>query len=76
MISIYKLSTIEIFWLSFKIKEIFDVVESVAHIEELMDVDQVKTLSDQDFIYSSEIVHIEGQLNNVSCEASKLKLKE
>ena len=76
MISVYKLSTIEIFWLSSKVEEIFDIVESVAHIEELVDFDRVKALSDQDLIYSSEIVHIEGQLNILSCEASKLKLKE
>jgi len=76
MISVYKLSMIESFWLSSKIDEIFDVVESVAHIEESVDVDRVKTLSDQDLIYSSEIVHIEGQLNSLSCEASKLKHKE
>ena len=59
MISVYKLSTIEIFWLSSKIEEIFDVVEFVAHIEESVDVDWVKALSDQDLIYSFEIVHIE-----------------
>ncbi|KAJ8427718.1 hypothetical protein Cgig2_022192 [Carnegiea gigantea] len=40
MIDIYKLSIIEICWLSCKIKEIFGVVEIVAKIEELADVDQ------------------------------------
>jgi len=41
MISIYKLSMIEIFWLSSKIEVIFDIGESVAQVEELVDVDQV-----------------------------------
>jgi len=76
MISIYKLSTMEIFGLSSKIEEIFDVVESVVHIEESVNVDRVKTLSNRDLIEYSEIVHIEGQLNSLSCEASKLKHKE
>jgi len=33
-------------------------------------------LSDQDLTCSSEITHIEDQLNNLSNEASKLKVKE
>ena len=45
-------------------------------IEDLVDVDQVNALSDQDLICSSEIAHIEDQLNNMSNKASKLKVKE
>ncbi|KAJ8426819.1 hypothetical protein Cgig2_022600 [Carnegiea gigantea] len=69
IIDIYNLSTIEICWLSSKIKEIFG-------IEDLVDIDRVKALSDQDLTCSSEITHIEDQLNNLSNEASKLKVKE
>ncbi|KAJ8422719.1 hypothetical protein Cgig2_008304 [Carnegiea gigantea] len=76
MINIYKISTIEIYWLSSKIKEIFRIVETAAKIEELVDVDRVKALSNQDLTCSSEISHIEGKLNNLSCNASKLKVKE
>jgi len=76
MIDIYKLSIIEICWLSSKIEEIFYVVETVAKIEELVDVDRVNALSDQDFTCSFEIAHIEGQLNNLSSKASELKVKE
>ncbi|KAJ8432848.1 hypothetical protein Cgig2_024536 [Carnegiea gigantea] len=38
MIDICKLNTIEIFWLSSKIEEIFGVVETAAKIEELVDL--------------------------------------
>jgi len=72
----YKLSTIEICWLSYKVEEIFGVVETAAKIEELVDVDRVKALSDYDLTCSSEIAHIEGQLNNLSSEVSKLNVKE
>ncbi|KAJ8439010.1 hypothetical protein Cgig2_028456 [Carnegiea gigantea] len=68
--------TIEICWLSSKIEEIFDVVETVVKIEDLVDINQVKVLSDQDLTCSFEITHIEDQLNNLSNEVSKLKVKE
>ncbi|KAJ8439084.1 hypothetical protein Cgig2_009227 [Carnegiea gigantea] len=55
------------------IEEIFGVVETTAKIEELVDVDRVKALSDQDPTYSSKIPYIEGQLNNLSSDTSKLK---
>ncbi|KAJ8445785.1 hypothetical protein Cgig2_000965 [Carnegiea gigantea] len=42
MIDIYKLSTIEICWLSSKIEEIFGIVEIAVKIEDLVDVDRVK----------------------------------
>ncbi|KAJ8438098.1 hypothetical protein Cgig2_015355 [Carnegiea gigantea] len=58
------------------IEEIFGVVETVAKIEELVDVDWVKALSDQDLTCLSEIAQIEGQLNNMSSETSKLRVKE
>ena len=67
---------IEICWLSSKVEEIFGVVEAAAKIEELVDVDRVKALSDQDHTCSSEIVRIEGELNNLSNEVAKLKVKE
>jgi len=76
MIDIYNLSTIVICWLSPKIEEIFGAVETVVKIKDLVDVDQVKALSDQDLTCSSEITHIEDQLNNLSSEASKLKVKK
>ncbi|KAJ8448608.1 LOW QUALITY PROTEIN: hypothetical protein Cgig2_010495 [Carnegiea gigantea] len=76
MIDIYKLSTIEICWLSSKVEEIFGVVEAAAKIEELVDVDRVKALSDQDLTCSSEIVRIESELNSLSNEVAKLKVKE
>jgi len=41
-----------------------------------VDVDRFKALFDQDLTCSSEIAHIEGQLNNMSSETSKLKVKE
>jgi len=56
--------------------EIFGVVETAAKIEELVDIGRVKALSDQDLTCFSEITHIEGQLNNLPSEASKLKVKE
>ncbi|KAJ8430745.1 hypothetical protein Cgig2_009636 [Carnegiea gigantea] len=55
---------------------IFGVVETAVKIEDLVDIDLVKALSDQDLTCSSEITHIENQLNNLSSEASKLKVKE
>ncbi|KAJ8421871.1 hypothetical protein Cgig2_006263 [Carnegiea gigantea] len=61
------------FYLSSKIKEIFGVVKTNAKIKESVDMDQVKALSDQDLTYCSEIAHIEGQLNNLSSETSKVK---
>ncbi|KAJ8425340.1 hypothetical protein Cgig2_030499 [Carnegiea gigantea] len=76
MINIYKLSIIEICWLSSKVEEIFGVVEAAAKIEELVDVDRVKALSDQDLTCSSEVVRIKGELNSLSNEAAKLKVKE
>ena len=45
-------------------------------IEDLVDIDRVKALSDQNLTCSSEITYIEDQLNNLSNEASKLKVKE
>ncbi|KAJ8427404.1 LOW QUALITY PROTEIN: hypothetical protein Cgig2_030698 [Carnegiea gigantea] len=71
-----KLSTIEICYLSSKIKKIFGVVETSIKIEDLVDVDHVKVLSDQDLTCSSKIAHIEDQLNNLSSKASTLKVKE
>ncbi|KAJ8424630.1 hypothetical protein Cgig2_032810 [Carnegiea gigantea] len=76
MIDIYNLGTIEICWLSSKIEEIFGVAEVAVKIEDLVDIDRVKALSDQDLTCSSEITHIEDQLDNLSSEASKLKVKE
>ncbi|KAJ8420012.1 hypothetical protein Cgig2_028730 [Carnegiea gigantea] len=67
MIDIYKLSTIEICWLSSNIEEIFGVVKTAAKIE---------ALSDQDLTCSSKISRIEYQLNKLSSKASKLKGKE
>ncbi|KAJ8424439.1 hypothetical protein Cgig2_003897 [Carnegiea gigantea] len=76
MIDIYNVSTIEICRLSSKIEEIFGVAETAVKIEDLVDIDWVKALSDQDLTCSSEITHIEDQLNNLCSEASKLKVKE
>ncbi|KAJ8424738.1 hypothetical protein Cgig2_027771 [Carnegiea gigantea] len=76
MIDIYKLSTIEICWLSSRIDEIFGVVETTMKIKELVDVNWIKALSDQDLTCSSEITYIEDQLDNLSNKASKLKVKE
>ncbi|KAJ8425616.1 hypothetical protein Cgig2_005295 [Carnegiea gigantea] len=76
MIDIHNLGTIEICWLSSKIEEIFGVAEAAVKIEDLVDINRVKALSDQDLTCSSEITHIEDQLNNLSSEASKLKVKE
>ncbi|KAJ8436511.1 hypothetical protein Cgig2_003209 [Carnegiea gigantea] len=70
------LNTIEICWLSSKVEEIFGPVEAVAKMEESVDVDRVKALSDQDLTCSSEIVRIEDGLNSLSNEAAKLKVKE
>ncbi|KAJ8439281.1 hypothetical protein Cgig2_016829 [Carnegiea gigantea] len=56
--------------------KIFGVVETTVKIEDLVDIDRVKALSDQDLTCSSEITHIEDQLNNLYSEASKLKVKE
>ena len=42
-------------------------------IEDSVDIDRVKALSDQDLTCSSKITDIEDQLNNLSSEASKLK---
>ncbi|KAJ8420339.1 hypothetical protein Cgig2_023374 [Carnegiea gigantea] len=75
IIDIYNLSIIGICWLSSKIEEMFGVVETAGKIEKLADVDQAKVLSDQDLTCSSEITYFECQLNNLSSEASKLKLK-
>ncbi|KAJ8437732.1 hypothetical protein Cgig2_001079 [Carnegiea gigantea] len=63
-------------WLSSKMEEIFGVDEIAAKIEELVDVDRVKALSDQDLTCSFKNAYIVGQLNNLSSEASKLKVKE
>ena len=76
MIDIYNLSIMEIWWLSSKIEEIFGAVVTVVKIEDLVDIDRVKALSDQDLTCSSKITHIEDQLNNLSSEASNLKVKE
>ncbi|KAJ8422972.1 hypothetical protein Cgig2_025564 [Carnegiea gigantea] len=76
MIDICKLNTIEICWLSSKIEEIFGVVETTTKIKELVNVNRVKALSDQDLSCSSKIAHIECHLNNLSCKALKLKVKE
>ncbi|KAJ8424535.1 hypothetical protein Cgig2_025752 [Carnegiea gigantea] len=61
---------------SSKVEEIFSVVKTAVKIEELVDVDWVKALSEQDLTCSSEIAHIKDQLNNLSGKASKLKVKE
>jgi len=45
-------------------------------IEDFVDIDWVKALSDQDLTCSSEVTHIEDQLNNLSSKASKLKVNE
>ncbi|KAJ8420265.1 hypothetical protein Cgig2_014313 [Carnegiea gigantea] len=79
MIDIYNFSIIEICWLSSKIEEIFGVVETAVKIKDLVDIDRVKALSDQDLTYSSEITHIEDQLNNLSTKGklkSSLELKK
>ncbi|KAJ8422774.1 hypothetical protein Cgig2_014322 [Carnegiea gigantea] len=76
IIDIYSLNTIKICWLSSKIDEIFGVVEAAVKIDELVEVDRVKALSDQDLICSSEIAHIKDQLNILSSKATKLKVKE
>ncbi|KAJ8427556.1 LOW QUALITY PROTEIN: hypothetical protein Cgig2_003119 [Carnegiea gigantea] len=75
MIDIYKRRAIETCLFSSKIEDICGIVETAVKIEELMDVDLVKALSDQDLTCSSEIAHIEGQVNNLSSETSKLKAK-
>ncbi|KAJ8421646.1 hypothetical protein Cgig2_019219 [Carnegiea gigantea] len=62
--------------LSSKIEEILGVVETTVKIEDLVDINPAKVLSDQDLTYSSEIAHIENQLNSLSSKASKLKVKE
>ena len=54
MIDTYKLSTIEIYWFSSKIEAIFGLVDTAVKIEELVDVDRVKALSDQDL----SLIHI------------------
>jgi len=41
-----------------------------------VDIDQVEAFSDQDLTCSFEMDHIEGQLHNLSNEASELKVKE
>ncbi|KAJ8432849.1 hypothetical protein Cgig2_024537 [Carnegiea gigantea] len=51
MIDICKLNTIEIFWLSSKIKEIFGVVETAAKIEELVDVKEQEVLREKEQIH-------------------------
>ncbi|KAJ8438299.1 hypothetical protein Cgig2_015042 [Carnegiea gigantea] len=61
MIDIYNLSTIEICWHSSKIEEIFGIVETAVKIEDLVDIDWVKALSDHNLTCSSEITHIEDQ---------------
>ena len=76
MIDIYKLSRIEICYISFKIEEIFGIIETTVKIKELVDVDRIKALFDQDLTYSSEIAHIEGQLNKLSSETLRLKVNE
>jgi len=76
MTDIYKLSRIEICWLSSKIDEIFNVVKTAIKIEELVDVDQFKAFSDRNLTCSSEIAHIEGQLHGLSNEALEPKVKE
>ncbi|KAJ8420353.1 hypothetical protein Cgig2_004354 [Carnegiea gigantea] len=74
MISIYKLSTIEICWLSSKIKEIYGVVKTAAKIKELVDVDQVKA-----FLGAGDFEGGEADLQNVrgfdhpTTKQSKLK---
>ena len=50
MVNIYKLSTMEIYWLSSKIEEIFGIVKTIVKIKETADIDRVKTLSDQDLV--------------------------
>ena len=72
--NVYKLSTIEICRLSSKIEAIFGIAESIAHIEESVDIDWVNILSTRDLSCSSEIVHIEDQLNDLTNDASKLRL--
>jgi len=52
-----------------KIDEIFGIVKTGVKIEELVDVDWVKVLSDQDLTCSSEVAHIKDQLNNLSSKA-------
>ncbi|KAJ8444878.1 hypothetical protein Cgig2_029809 [Carnegiea gigantea] len=59
-----------------QIEEIFGVAETAVKIKDSMDIDGVKALSGQDLTCSSEITHIEDQLNNLSREASKPKVKE
>ncbi|KAJ8429287.1 LOW QUALITY PROTEIN: hypothetical protein Cgig2_016325 [Carnegiea gigantea] len=63
LIDIYKLSTIGMCWLSSKIEEIFGI------IEESVDIDLVNALSDRDLTCSSK-------LNNLSNEASKLRVRD
>ncbi|KAJ8431910.1 hypothetical protein Cgig2_013658 [Carnegiea gigantea] len=40
MVDIYKLSTMEIYWLSFKIEEIFGIVETIVKIKGIVDIDR------------------------------------
>ncbi|KAJ8422583.1 hypothetical protein Cgig2_007492 [Carnegiea gigantea] len=54
MIDIYKLSTIELCWISSKIEEIFGIVETVMKIKELVDVDWVK---EQKILREEEQIH-------------------
>ena len=56
LINVYKLSTIEICWLSSKIEAIFGITESIAHIEESVDIDWVNILSTRDLSCSFETV--------------------
>ncbi|KAJ8446007.1 hypothetical protein Cgig2_012351 [Carnegiea gigantea] len=58
------------------IEKRFGAVETSTKIEEIVDVDRVKALCNQDLTCSSKILYIEGQLDNLSNEASKLRLKE
>ncbi|KAJ8439610.1 hypothetical protein Cgig2_017177 [Carnegiea gigantea] len=69
------LNTIEICWLSSNIKEIIAIVETVAQIKKIIDVDRVKFLSDQDLTFSSEIVHIKGELSNLPLKLQSIDLR-
>ncbi|KAJ8429141.1 hypothetical protein Cgig2_010007 [Carnegiea gigantea] len=71
IIDIYKLNTVEISWLSSKIKEVFSTAEIIAKAKEMVDDEHVKTSSEQ--THSSKIASIKNDLNRLRRRWSSLK---
>jgi len=57
------------------VEDTFSAVEIITKIEEFTRIPQLHLLSSQDFVYNSEIAHMEDNLKELSSKDLKIELR-